>query len=557
MSSDQLTVFGGLAGGLGLFLLAVGMISQGLRVAAGHHLRSMLARWTGTRLRGIATGALFTALVQSSSAVTVATIGFVNAGILQLSQALGVIFGANVGTTMTGWLVAAVGFQFKLETYALPLIGLGMLLRLTGSNSRRGAFGEALAGFGLFFLGIDILRDAFAGLAASVELPDLVATSPLQLLALVGVGFLMTMLTQSSSAAIAIILTAASGEALALSGAAAMVIGANIGTTSTAVLAVIGATANAKRVAAGHILFNLLTGAIALLILPVLLWLVETASSELGQAAHPAVTLALFHTTFNLLGVLLMWPLAGRLAVFLEARFSTVDEVEGRPRFLDHTVAATPALAVDALVQELLRIVEISRHMARAVISTEQAPGRQIAIDAQTARTLANAIMAFVEKLGQQSLSEEVAQQLPQTLRVLRYFQKVVNYAENIAGTQAGGAPLLAVKLSTRLDDYHAEIAGLLHAADPQQPDFGVESLTLRATALEEHYQMLKAAFLRAGALGDIEIQDMSDTLEHISRCRRMAQQLFKGIVLLATLRLATSSAATPSASVDVDEDTE
>ncbi|MBU1191794.1 MAG: Na/Pi symporter [Gammaproteobacteria bacterium] len=555
MSTEHLALAGALAGGLGLFLLAVGMISQGLRVAAGRQLRRMLACWTGTRLRGVATGALITAVVQSSSAVTVATIGFVNAGILQLSQALGVIFGANVGTTMTGWLVAAVGFQFKLETYALPLIGLGMLLRLTGSNTRRGAFGEALAGFGLFFLGIDILRDAFAGLATSVELPQLVATTPLQLLALVGIGFLMTVLTQSSSAAIAIILTAASGEALALSGAAAMVIGANIGTTSTAVLAVIGATANAKRVAAGHILFNLLTGVIALLILPALLWLLETASSEMGQAAHPAVTLALFHTTFNFLGVLLMWPLAGRLAVFLEARFRTVDEVEGRPRFLDHTVAATPALAVDALVQELLRVVEISRRMARAAISTEQAPGRQIAIDAQTARTLAGAITAFVEKLGRQSLSEEVAQQLPQTLRALRYFQQVVNYAESIAGAQADGAPLLAVKLATRLDDYHAEIAGLLQAADPQQSDFKAESLTQRAATLEEHYQLLKAAFLRAGALGDIEIQGMSDTLEHISRCRRMAQQLNKGISLLTTLRQVSSPAETQTASVDVDAD--
>lgn len=546
MMSEHLALAGALAGGLGLFLLAVGMISQGLRVAAGRQLRNMLACWTGTRLRGIATGALITAVVQSSSAVTVATIGFVNAGILQLSQALGVIFGANVGTTMTGWLVAAVGFQFKLETYALPLIGVGMLLRLTGSNTRRGAFGEALAGFGLFFLGIDILRDAFTGLAASVELPQLIADSPLQLLVLVGVGFLMTVLTQSSSAAIAIILTAASGEALALSGAAAMVIGANIGTTSTAVLAVIGATANAKRVAAGHILFNLLTGVIALLMLPALLWLVETASSELGHATQPVVTLALFHTTFNLLGVLLMWPLAGRLAVFLEARFRTVEEVEGRPRYLDHTVAATPTLAVDALVQELLRMVEISRRMAKAAISTEEAPGRQIASDAQTARSLATAIASFVEQMGRQSLSEEVAQQLPQTLRVLRYLQQVVNHAESIAGAQAGGAPMLEVRLATRLDDYHAEIAGLLHAADPQQPDFNAESLAQRAGALEEHYQLLKAAFLRAGALGDIGVQDMSDTLEHISRCRRMAQQLFKGVTLLGKLRPVVAVPAEP-----------
>ena len=172
----MLNTLGALLGGLGLFLLAVGMISNGLRLAAGRQLRSLLERYTGSPARGIASGALITALVQSSSAVTVATLGFVNAGILNLPQALGVVFGSNVGTTMTGWLVAAVGFKFKLELFALPLVGIGMFLRLTGSRSRRGALGEALAGFGLFFIGVDILRDGFAGLADSMTLPQQFAT---------------------------------------------------------------------------------------------------------------------------------------------------------------------------------------------------------------------------------------------------------------------------------------------------------------------------------------------------------------------------------------------
>ena len=136
---ETLTIIGSVAGGLGLFLLAVTLITDGLKFAAGDALSDMLGRWTKTPERGIASGIIITGLVQSSSAVTVATIGFVNAGILSMSQALGVVFGANVGTTMTGWLVAAVGFEFKVEAFALPLIGLGMLLSLIGAKKRYGA----------------------------------------------------------------------------------------------------------------------------------------------------------------------------------------------------------------------------------------------------------------------------------------------------------------------------------------------------------------------------------------------------------------------------------
>lgn len=550
MPIETLTLIGTLAGGLGLFLIAVGMITQGLKVAAGRQLRTILQHWTGTRLRSIGSGVVITALAQSSSAVTVATIGFVNAGILQLRQALGVIFGANLGTTLTGWLVAVIGLEFKIEHFALPLIGLGVLLRVSGAGMRRGAFGEALAGFGLFFVGIDILREAFSGLATSVTLPQLSATgAPLELLILVGIGFLMTVLTQASIAAIAIILTAVSGDALPLSSAAAMVVGANIGTTSTAALAVIGATSNAKRVAAGHILFNILTAAVALAILPGLLWLVNELGEELGLAAVPAMILALFHSVFNLLGVLLMLPLTNRLATFLEGRFRTAEETEGRPRYLDKNVLTTPPLAVDAVTHELQRILGIARRMAQTAVSTEHAPGRQIATDAGIARNLATAVNDFVEQLAREALSKEVADELPQTLRVLRYLMQTVDLAESIAGSKAGGGPVLDAPLAERLARYHAEVAGLLHDLDAQQTGFAVDALAQRAERLEEHYQELKAEFLRAGARTDIGIQDMSDTLGQLSRSRRMVQQLFKGVRLLTALRPAAPAAGAETVS--------
>lgn len=154
----------GLLGGVGLFLLGMELMTDGLKLAAGPQLTRLLAGATRSRRRALASGVLVTAL-QSSRVVTVAAIGFVNAGLLSLGQVLWVLFGANVGTTITGWLVALVGLKFKVEVLALPLLGLGMLLRLTGSGQRRGAIGQAVAGFGLLFIGIGVLQETFTAVA--------------------------------------------------------------------------------------------------------------------------------------------------------------------------------------------------------------------------------------------------------------------------------------------------------------------------------------------------------------------------------------------------------
>ena len=146
-----------LLGGIGLFLLGMTMLTDGLKLAAGRALERILAAWTRTRLHGLATGVLLTALVQSSTAMTVAAIGFVNAGLLSFTSALWVVFGSNLGSSVTGWLVAWIGFKMKVDAFALPFIGLGMALKLTGEGTRRGGLGMALAGFGVLFLGIDLL----------------------------------------------------------------------------------------------------------------------------------------------------------------------------------------------------------------------------------------------------------------------------------------------------------------------------------------------------------------------------------------------------------------
>jgi phosphate:Na+ symporter len=554
------TVFniGSIFGGLGLFLLAVTMITDGLKLAAGNALRDLLWRWTNSPTRGIGSGLAITALVQSSSAVTVATIGFVNAGFLTLYQALGVIYGANIGTTMTGWLVAIVGFKIKVELFALPLIGLGMSLRLLAGGRRLGALGEALAGFGLFFIGIQVLTTAFEGLAGTISMESLAAHGLLGTLLFVGVGFLMTVLTQSSSAAIAIILTAATGGMLQLSSAAAMVIGANVGTTSTAALAVIGATPNAKRVAAAHILFNGATGLVALLMLPIMLWVVRQTSDFLGLEDVPAVTLALFHTAFNLLGVILMWPATTRLASFLGSRFTTAEEIESRPRYLDKTIAVSPALALSALTMELRRVGAIAQRIGKGVLSAEFAESRRLRGDRDAALSLVNAIGDFSTLLGRGVLPTDIGTRLPNVLRAARYFTACAELAVAVAKEQITLPGLEDEALAQRLAEFKSDVVALLDAADIGAGEYAASEDSARLRAVHDSYQQLKAAILDAGVRRHIEIPNMAVVLEQLSRIRRMAEQYEKGARYLADLEayvaLVTANDKQPAEAVPAED---
>ncbi len=514
-------MLGGLLGGVGLFLLGMSLMTDGLKLAAGPALERLLARSTRTRLRGLAAGVLVTALVQSSSAVTVAAIGFVNAGLLNLSQALWVLFGANVGTTMTGWIVALVGLKFKIELLALPIVGFGMILRLTGEGARRGALGQALAGFGVLFLGIDMLRATFSGVAADVTLPsgDGVLDTLLQLL----VGVVLTVLMQSSSAALAVALTAAQGGLLAPTGAAAVVIGANVGTTVTALLATIGATPNAKRAAAAHIAFNLLTGVVALSLLP---WLVP-ALGALRQALHldlaPAAKLALFHTVFNVLGVLLIWPFAGRLTAELARRFRSAEEDEVQPRFLDKTVLEVPSLALDALELEVRHVGSVAVRLVREAVSCSSDGAKALERGHQRLAQLHRAIAEFVTRLNRARMSPESAGRLAELLLLLRHYEAA---AERVveAATEGEGWWVEGAHGGRALA--RAAVA-LLDVADPTATPVAVRAaIEGAAREVEDQYRSVKAGLLEAGALGRIPVPAMDARLRAASALRGAVQQL-------------------------------
>jgi len=338
-----------LIGGIGLFLLGMMLMSDGLKSAAGEALRKILVRFTGTPLHAFGSGLVVTALVQSSSATTLATIGFVSAGLLTFAQAIGVVIGSSVGTTTTGWLVAFLGLKLSVGKLALPLIGAGALMKLT-LRGRPAAIGLALAGFGLIFVGIETLQTGMSGLAESFRPDSFPAPDWKGRAILLMIGLLMTVIMQSSSAAIATVITAFYTGTIDLHQSLSLVIGASIGTTVTAALACIGASTAAKRTAVCHILFNSFAGCIGFVLEPFFVGWVE--SNESAAASDGATVLALFHTSFNVVAACLVLPLTARWAALITKLIP--EHGPQLTRYLDDSVRNIPEVAQEAVRRTLL-----------------------------------------------------------------------------------------------------------------------------------------------------------------------------------------------------------
>ncbi len=307
--------------GLGMFLFGMGYMELALKEFAGIKFKRWLRGSTKTDLKAISTGAIATAFLQSSSIVTLMTLSFVSASLISLQGAIGLIFGANIGTTATAWLVAILGFKVKIELFALPMIGLGGIVLMFAQGKRLVAVAKILVGFGLLFMGLDILKTAIEGFALGI---DLAAYKDFHLIVFLLLGMLITSLIQSSSAATAIILSALSSQILTFEMAAAMAIGTNIGTTVTAILGSLGGNAYKKRVATAHVLFNVITAIVAFAFISQLTYFIVEI---LGFHQDSVTALAVFHTLFNVLGVLLLSPFIERLAKLLNKFFNVRKEV--------------------------------------------------------------------------------------------------------------------------------------------------------------------------------------------------------------------------------------
>lgn len=381
------------------------LMSEGLQRVAGERLKALLGKMTANRFAGVLTGLGITSVIQSSSATTVMVVSFVSAGLLTLSQAIGVIMGANIGTTMTGWIVSLLGFKVKISAFALPAVGLGMMLTFARAQMKKD-WGDTLLGFGLLFLGIGLLKDSIPPIEGPEQLTwiqGLVGHGFLSTLIFVGIGTAITLVLQSSSATMTLTLTMAALGWLPYEAAVAMVLGENIGTTATANLAAIGASTDAKRAARVHLLFNLIGVAWALVLMHVYLLpavdalvpgnpLVDFNSLQGDKAALAVASgvvtthLAAVHTIFNVTNTLLMLPLVKQLETIV--RKWVPDRAEKKEpsklRYLQQPgmVPETPELLLVQAGQEMQHMTEVARTMFRDALSILTQPtaklGKQV-----------------------------------------------------------------------------------------------------------------------------------------------------------------------------------
>jgi len=343
-------MIGQLLGGIGLFLLGILLLTDGLRTAAGQTLKRILSQFTERKTSAFLSGLTITAMVQSSSATTLATIGFVSAGLITFSQSIGVIIGSSVGTTTTGWIVSLLGLKLSLFTIAMPLVGIGALMRLM-LKGRIASVGFAIAGFGLIFIGIDTLQHGMNSLAAHVQPEAFPEPSLTGRLILVGIGIALTVIMQASSAAVATAITAYHSGTLDIAQALSIVIGASIGTTLTAGIAAIGASTSARRTALVHILFNSFSAAIGFALMPLYVWLLTHLDPE-GNSAPGAWSIAVFHTLFHIVGAGIALPGA---EAFSRIITRLIPERKPAPTsHLDDSLAQVPEVAFEALRRALV-----------------------------------------------------------------------------------------------------------------------------------------------------------------------------------------------------------
>ncbi|MFD3189725.1 Na/Pi cotransporter family protein [Sedimentitalea sp. HM32M-2] len=416
-----------IAAGVAIFLFGMLMLEDGFRLFSGGFLESVLARVTGSVTRSLGFGVVATTIMQSSSLVSVITISFLSAGLITLLAGVGIIFGANIGTTTGAWLVAGFGLKVKISAYALPMLAISIVLVFQRNKYVRGA-GYVLAGLGFLFLGIHYMKEGFEAFKDQFDLSRFAMTGVAGLLVYTLVGAAATVVMQSSHATMVLIITALAAGQISYENALALAIGANIGTTITAIIGSLTANYQGKRLALAHLIFNAVTAGVALALIAPIRDTVDWVSAGVGIAdTDYALKLAVFHTIFNMLGVVLMLPFLRRLIGFLEHVIVEPVADVSKPRYLSEAVDEFPETVEVALGKEVKHLSEnaieliahglnLHRHELYAAedIATTVRDSRQpveFDIDARyehRVKVLYAAIVEFTTRTGAKNLPEPV-----------------------------------------------------------------------------------------------------------------------------------------------------
>lgn len=513
-------------GGLGMFIYGMQIMAQGLENAAGNRMKSLLEALTKNKFLGVLLGALITAVIQSSSATTVMVVGFVNAGIMNLTQAMGVIMGANIGTTITGWLVSAGEWADFLQpsTLAPIAIMLGVIVMLVGKRRSSKDIANIVIGFGLLFIGISTMSDAVSPLRQSETFKNLFVSMGGNPLFGVLVGAVVTAIIQSSSASVGILQSLSAAGLVPLNAAVYIIMGQNIGTCITAMLSSVGAKKNAKTAALMHLLFNII-GTIIFSVAAISFFVIVKPEWAVGNITQTQISIV--HTVFNIATTILLFPVSNLIIKFAK-KISRVDhETESESVVsLDDRMLETPAIALQATITEVGRMATIvmeTLEVAKRVLFTKSREDiEMLRKDEELVDKYCAGITEYALKITGLQVGEKEHQEVARLVQVISDLERVGDYCENISEF----AETLADK---RLTFTEMGIVGLQEMFD----------------VCVDSYRYAMEAFIegdKESALLAIEKETLADHLEvelrtkHIKRLTNNECNTESGIVFLDTL---------------------
>lgn len=493
------------------------IMSDGLRALAGDAMRQALMRFTRSPLVGAMTGAVTTAILQSSSATIIAAVGFVGAGLMEFSHALGIIFGANIGTTITGWMVALIGFKLKLGLLAMPLIFIGVLLHLF-MRGRSAHIGYALAGFGLIFVSITIMQQSMSGMENLITSLTLPADTLAGRLLLVGIGVVITSLTQSSSVGVAATLTLLYAGLVNFEQAASMVIGMDVGTTIKAMLATIGGSVGAKRTGYSHVIYNLFTAVFALLLITpfVSLWEYTLAGSIEDNAE---IALVAFHTTFNVLGVIAVLPVTRQFALIMERLIP--DPHAGVGVELDKSLLAEPSIALTAVQNNLYtQILNLFTHL-KSILDKS---GTSVPVDMQLLQGNLEKIHAYIDHIH---LTSEAGREWHRLVAMIHTLDHMQRLHERCA-EDAYRARVVreAAELTEEGVRMLSGVNQILDAINGQQWQQAIHEADQLALEMHKGVEPLREQLMQQAAYGRIDIPHVTARLEAVRWLERVSKHV-------------------------------
>ena len=513
-------------GGLGMFIYGMQIMAQGLENAAGNKMKSLLEVLTKNKLLGVLLGAAITAVIQSSSATTVMVVGFVNAGIMNLTQAMGVIMGANIGTTVTGWLVSSVEWAKFLSPSTLAPIAvmIGVVIMLTGKRRSSKEIASIIVGFGLLFIGITTMSSAVAPLKESEGFRSIFITLGDNPLLGILAGALVTAIIQSSSASVGILQSLAAAGLVPFSAAIYIIMGQNIGTCVTAILSSLGAKKNAKTAALMHLLFNII-GTIIFSIVAIIYF--EVINAAAGQGVITQTQISLVHTIFNIGTTILLFPVSNWIIKLAKTIGRVEEDTQDKSKvLLDERMLETPAIALQSVVNEVARmgqIVEESMETAKKVLlSLDKEEIAFLKDEESTVDRLSAGITNYAIKLSSLQISEKEHQDVAHLLQIVSDIERISDYCENIS-----------------------EFAETLYEKKIGFSETGMEQLGEMLNICGDSYRYAIEAFVEQSkekALKVIEKETQADDMEitlrskHIKRLTNNQCNTEAGIVFLDTL---------------------